>query len=137
MIRNVIVAARTGCSLSSFFSVSLLSSSSVSGCLFLWVLRSFFAIKDMMFYEYKNVGGHSMYTVLNLSSGLLRGLFYKSCCARRYMVAVTVARVSDVPEGTGMVVEVNGRMIALFNSKGEFFAMDNVCPHKGGSLGDG
>ena len=27
--------------------------------------------------------------------------------------------------------------IALFNLDGEFFAIDNRCPHRGGSLGDG
>lgn len=53
------------------------------------------------------------------------------------MEEVTVARTSDLPEGRGMVVDANGREIALFNIDGEFFAIDNACPHRGGSLGDG
>jgi nitrite reductase/ring-hydroxylating ferredoxin subunit len=29
------------------------------------------------------------------------------------------------------------RVIALFNVGGEFFALDGVCPHQGGPLGEG
>jgi nitrite reductase (NADH) small subunit/3-phenylpropionate/trans-cinnamate dioxygenase ferredoxin subunit len=50
---------------------------------------------------------------------------------------VKVARKTDLPSGEGMVVEVNGQTIALFNVGGEFFALDNVCPHRGGPLGEG
>ena len=50
---------------------------------------------------------------------------------------VKVANKSDLASGQGKVVEVEGRAIALFNCRGEFFAMDNVCAHRGGPLGDG
>ncbi len=50
---------------------------------------------------------------------------------------VTVARVSDVPPGTGRTVEVHGTWIALFNVNGTFYAIDNACPHAGGPLGEG
>ena len=50
---------------------------------------------------------------------------------------VEVARVEDVPSGTVIVVEVGGRQLALANVEGGFFAVDNECPHRGGSLGDG
>lgn len=50
---------------------------------------------------------------------------------------VKVARKTDLPSGEGMVVEVNGQTIALFNVSGEFYALDNVCPHRGGPLGEG
>ncbi len=50
---------------------------------------------------------------------------------------VKVANKSDLPSGQGMVVEVNGRPIALFNVNGEFFALDNTCVHRGGPLGEG
>ena len=53
------------------------------------------------------------------------------------MEEITVARTSDLPEGKGMVVNADGREIALFNINGEFFALENTCPHRGGSLGDG
>jgi len=50
---------------------------------------------------------------------------------------VTVAKVSDVKEGEGKVVEANGKTIALFNVDGKFYAIDNTCKHKGGPLGEG
>ena len=50
---------------------------------------------------------------------------------------VEVARVEDVPSGTVIVVEVGGHQLALANVEGSFFAVDNGCPHRGGSLGDG
>ena len=50
---------------------------------------------------------------------------------------VKVANKSDLPPGEGMVVEVDGNRIALFNVNGEFYALDNTCPHRGGPLGEG
>ena len=50
---------------------------------------------------------------------------------------VTVARVGDIPPGTGRTVEVQGVWIALFNVDGSFYAVDNTCPHAGGPLGEG
>ena len=48
-----------------------------------------------------------------------------------------VARPDDVPPGTGRVVNVDGRLIALFHHDGAFYAIDNRCPHRGGPLGNG
>lgn len=50
---------------------------------------------------------------------------------------VKVANVADVPDGTGRVVEVNGRKLALFNAGGRFYAIDNACKHRGGPLAEG
>jgi nitrite reductase (NADH) small subunit/3-phenylpropionate/trans-cinnamate dioxygenase ferredoxin subunit len=50
---------------------------------------------------------------------------------------VPVARVADVPPGTGTVVETNGRKLALFNVDGTFYALDNTCLHRGGPVGEG
>jgi nitrite reductase (NADH) small subunit len=50
---------------------------------------------------------------------------------------VTVARVDDVPEEGGGVYQAAGREIALFRIGGQFYALDNVCPHRGGPLGEG
>jgi len=50
---------------------------------------------------------------------------------------VTVARVADIPPGTGRTVDVRGVWIALFNVDGTFYAVDNTCPHAGGPLGEG
>ena len=50
---------------------------------------------------------------------------------------VKVAAVADVAPGSGTCVEVNGKQIALFNVGGTFHAVDGVCPHRGGPLGEG
>jgi nitrite reductase/ring-hydroxylating ferredoxin subunit len=34
-------------------------------------------------------------------------------------------------------VEVGGRTLALCNVEGTLYAVDNVCPHRGGPLGEG
>jgi nitrite reductase (NADH) small subunit/3-phenylpropionate/trans-cinnamate dioxygenase ferredoxin subunit len=49
----------------------------------------------------------------------------------------TVARVGDVPEGQGRAFEVDGRMIAVFLDEGQFYAIDDTCPHQGAPLSDG
>lgn len=50
---------------------------------------------------------------------------------------IKVAKTADLASGQGMVVEVEGRAIALFNVNGEYFALDNICPHRGGPIGEG
>lgn len=53
------------------------------------------------------------------------------------MTFVRVALAGDVPPGTGAVVRVNGRAIALFNVDGTYHALDNTCLHRGGPVGEG
>jgi len=48
-----------------------------------------------------------------------------------------VASLSDIPPGHRKLVDVNGRAVVVFNLGGELFALNNRCPHKGGSLCDG
>jgi nitrite reductase (NADH) small subunit/3-phenylpropionate/trans-cinnamate dioxygenase ferredoxin subunit len=50
---------------------------------------------------------------------------------------IRVAAVGDIPAGSGRVVEAGGRVLALFNVDGGFYAIDNACPHRGGPLGEG
>ena len=50
---------------------------------------------------------------------------------------VPVARVGEIAEGTGRTVEVNGRPIAVFLVGGQYYAIDDYCPHMGASLGNG
>jgi NAD(P)H-dependent nitrite reductase small subunit len=50
---------------------------------------------------------------------------------------VTVAKSEDLAPGEGCVVEVNGNEVALFNLNGTFYAIDNMCAHQGGPLGEG
>jgi nitrite reductase (NADH) small subunit len=52
-------------------------------------------------------------------------------------VMVKIGEVNQVPPGTGKVVRVGGKVIALFNISGTFYAVDNVCTHRGGPLGEG
>ncbi len=48
-----------------------------------------------------------------------------------------VCLVSELPEGEGKTVEVNGKLIAVFNVGGQCHAIDDVCPHMGASLSGG
>lgn len=50
---------------------------------------------------------------------------------------VRIASRSEVAPGTGKVVEAGGRLLALFNVAGSFYAVHNLCPHRGGPLGEG
>jgi len=50
---------------------------------------------------------------------------------------VRVLNVSDLPPGTSRIVEIDGRPIAFFNAGGQIFALDNICSHRGGPLGEG
>ena len=45
-----------------------------------------------------------------------------------------VADVADFPLGTRKLVEAEGRKIVVFNVRGEYFALNDRCPHEGGSL---
>ncbi|HKB38944.1 MAG TPA: nitrite reductase small subunit NirD [Gemmataceae bacterium] len=49
----------------------------------------------------------------------------------------TVCRIGDVPEGEAKTVSVYNKLIAVFRQKGQFFAIDDVCPHMGASLSGG
>ena len=51
---------------------------------------------------------------------------------------VAVARESDVPVGEVRVVDANGKSLALGHcDDGTWGAIDNVCTHDGGVLGEG
>ncbi|HLJ60733.1 MAG TPA: non-heme iron oxygenase ferredoxin subunit [bacterium] len=53
------------------------------------------------------------------------------------MAEVKVAHAGEVAPGTGTVVSVEGKAIALFNVGGTFYAVANECTHVGGPLGKG
>jgi nitrite reductase (NADH) small subunit len=50
---------------------------------------------------------------------------------------VRVAKVGDIPEGEGASFQVGERFVAIFNIRGEYRAIDDICPHMGASLGSG
>ena len=47
---------------------------------------------------------------------------------------ITVAKVGAVPEGQGRPFTVDGRVVAIFQENGEYFAINDLCPHMGASL---
>jgi nitrite reductase (NADH) small subunit len=48
-----------------------------------------------------------------------------------------VARLADLPEGSGHRVVVAGREVALFRRGDRVHALDGVCPHRGALLAFG
>lgn len=44
---------------------------------------------------------------------------------------------TDCPAGTAQEVLVDGRVLAVFNVEGTYYALDGICPHQGGPLGKG
>jgi len=49
----------------------------------------------------------------------------------------SVADVASLPPGHGRTIHIQGQEFALFNIDGQFFAIENTCPHRGGPLGAG
>lgn len=50
---------------------------------------------------------------------------------------ITVGKIDAVPPGRGATVKLkDGNEVALFNVGGNFYAVENFCPHKGYPLGD-
>ena len=50
---------------------------------------------------------------------------------------VKVATVDEIRPGEGKLVIVHDKPMALFNVDGQFYAVNYVCPHMGGPLGEG
>ena len=48
-----------------------------------------------------------------------------------------VAKVSDVPNGERLFIEVDEEPVVIFNIGGEYFAIADVCTHDDGPLGKG
>lgn len=45
--------------------------------------------------------------------------------------------VEEFPEGSHRVVRVGARQIGIFNIRGRFYGLPNVCPHQTGPLCEG
>jgi len=50
---------------------------------------------------------------------------------------IPVISAASLLPGQGRLVHVHGQEVAVFNCDGEFFALDNSCPHKGCPLSAG
>lgn len=48
-----------------------------------------------------------------------------------------VCKTSDVPEGEGRMFVVGETIVGVFRIEGQFYALDNQCPHQGASLAHG
>jgi 3-phenylpropionate/trans-cinnamate dioxygenase ferredoxin subunit len=48
-----------------------------------------------------------------------------------------VAKLSDIPDPGRIVVEVDDCLVVVLHVSGEVFAIDDVCTHDGGPLGEG
>jgi len=52
-------------------------------------------------------------------------------------MAQSVARKSEIEDGTTKRVSVDGQSLLLCNVEGEIFAIEDVCTHDGGPLDQG
>ena len=45
--------------------------------------------------------------------------------------------VDDIPLGEGRAITLDERRIAIFRTSAGWYALDAICPHRGGPLADG
>ena len=50
---------------------------------------------------------------------------------------IKVCKKSELPHGQSKVVQVNGKEVAIFNIKENYYAIDNLCVHAGAPLNEG
>jgi len=48
-----------------------------------------------------------------------------------------VCGVDELTDGESVVREVDGTAVAVFSIDGSVYALENVCPHQGGPIGEG
>jgi len=53
------------------------------------------------------------------------------------MPFMPAAKIAEVPAGTIREFQVAGKAVALANVAGKFYAISDVCVHRGGPLGQG
>jgi nitrite reductase (NADH) small subunit len=53
------------------------------------------------------------------------------------MPFLRTAKKDEIPPGTIREFDIDGKNIALANVEGKLFAINNVCLHRGGPLGEG
>ena len=53
------------------------------------------------------------------------------------MARIRVTRLSTLPPGSIIQVDIGQDAYAVCNSGGEIHALDGICPHAGGPLGQG
>jgi nitrite reductase/ring-hydroxylating ferredoxin subunit len=53
------------------------------------------------------------------------------------MAWTSLCSTDEVEEGKGKYVEISGFELAVFRDNGNYFVIDNTCPHSGGNLSAG
>lgn len=53
------------------------------------------------------------------------------------MYEIEIANIDEFKTTNSKIIIHDGTPIAIFKIENEFFAIDNRCPHRGASLGDG
>lgn len=53
------------------------------------------------------------------------------------MAWTTLCEMSELSEGEGKYVDIDGRGLAVFLHKGKPHVLDDLCPHAGGSIASG
>jgi nitrite reductase (NADH) small subunit len=50
---------------------------------------------------------------------------------------ICLTKVDEIPEGQGREFRVGDQFIAIFRVNGQFYALEDMCPHAGAPLNDG
>ena len=50
---------------------------------------------------------------------------------------IRLASIEDIPEGQGREFQVGKRYVAIFRHQGQFYALEDMCPHAGAPLNNG
>jgi 3-phenylpropionate/trans-cinnamate dioxygenase ferredoxin subunit len=50
---------------------------------------------------------------------------------------IPVAKVSESPDPGRKIVEVDDQLVVVIHTAGHYYAIDDVCTHDGGPLGEG
>jgi len=50
---------------------------------------------------------------------------------------INIGPVENFPVGKGVLVEVEGKRIGVFNTTGQYYGIDDTCPHAGASFAEG
>lgn len=50
---------------------------------------------------------------------------------------IKICKTNELKEGQAKPIQIDGKEIGVFNIKGKYYAIDNICMHAGGPLTGG
>ncbi|MHC4846109.1 MAG: Rieske (2Fe-2S) protein [Planctomycetota bacterium] len=53
------------------------------------------------------------------------------------MALQNIGPVANFPVNKGVCIEIEGKKIAVFNTTGQYYGIDDTCPHRGASFSEG